>query len=1279
MKLIISEKSIAGQRIASILAGKNLAATLEGFAQLFEFSKDNEKYILIPLKGHIVDVDFPKQYAYWLGTDLKKLADVEIEYVGQEKQIISLMEKKALLFDEVIIATDSDREGESIGLEALNFVTAKNPKIKIKRANFSAITNQDIDAAFSSLGELNYDFAESANARREIDLIWGACLTRFVSIVSGRLGKEFLSVGRVQSPVLALIVHREKERLAFKVEKYWEVFALFEKDKKQFEAMHKKGRFDNEEEARRIGAIQEKKGIVVSIERRQRTLKKPVPFNTTEFLRAASAIGVSAGEAMNIAENLYMNGFISYPRTDNTVYPASLNLKATLNELLKVSDFVEDIGKILKQKQIVASRGEKETKDHPPIHPVNAALKSQLNERNWKIYELVVRRFFATIAEDAETENLSVEILLGKEPFIARGQLILKKGWKEFYPYSSLKEVILPDLKKGDEVDLKKLEVLNKETLPPPRYSQGALIKLMEDLGLGTKCLSGETSVKILNDSHLKIKPIEELFNKAEDFENTKECELKTNNHFHCFSLDEENRLQKSKYSIISKRQIKSNEKAFEVMFADGSKIIATENHPIYCYNNGFSYVPVQQLKSGMNAVAVHSNLSNDSFEAIEFSDLLNKCEKDSNLCAHNIGGKLKKIRESMKLTQKEFAENIGAHQGNYSGYESDYRPIPLWMIKNLKIEPSTISGNNLELKLCDIFPIKFNSALSRILAKLVGDGTFEKSKVEKENAYSFRYCNTNPDLIEQFAQDLKKVFNVEAHTLKQLRKGKTIYYVFVPAVVGRIISLLFPQVMEKNASKVPKELYADFVGALFDDEEHASSTETKLFISNTNFELLEQLKLMLSELGIESKLSKNQFKLFVYGKDNLLAFLEKVPIQSMQKKQRLINILSKKYYYDKTHDPSLITEKKILALLSQKELEVKELCKELKFAKSNIIKYINRLKAKKLIEKKVYGNNKDIPRKIKYKIIVNVADTPYALLGEKVLAPNLVTKKIVAINEVANSPKFVFDITNNLSLPNFVLGNNVVVHNSTRHEIIKKLYFRKYITGIKAIEPNNVAFAIIDSLEKYSPLVVKPEMTAQVEAEMDIIAAGKKTKKEVVDYSREILKQILTDLIANKVTVGADIRKALSQDKIMGPCPGCADGQLRMLISRNKKRFLGCTNYPKCTTTFPLPQKGSLAAANKACIECKMPMIKVIGTRFRFEMCVNPNCKTKDEWKKKMADKKLLEKVSSKNEGKPSEKIADEAKAVAEKENPKTAEAKLEKIVKPKKPRTIKPKIAKK
>jgi len=504
MILIIAEKAIAGRRIASILAGKPLPGKRDGNALRFDFEKQGKNYSVVPLSGHIVDVDFPVIYKPWRGTDLKKLAKAEINYKETEQSISSLIKRIAPEVEEVVIATDADREGEAIGLEALEILKSANPKVKVKRANFSAITEKDIGDSFAKLGKLDFDLAESANSRREIDLVWGAVLTRFLSLISGRLGREFLSTGRVQGPTLALIVDREKERLAFKQKKYWQIQALFEKAQNRFAAMHKEGKFWEREKAEKAMACSKPPlGKVVSAKKRKKVLARPKPFNTTSFLRAATSIGLTAGNAMRIAESLYQSGFISYPRTDNSVYPKTLDLRAVLKELGKVAGLENLASQLLEKKSLNPSFG-KLAKDHPPIHPVSAVPKEKLDALHWKIYELVCRRFMATLAEDAKTENISVEISLNKEPFVATGQTYLEKGWKLFYPYSKATEVILPKLEAGDEVKLLKLEKLEKETQPPARYSQGSLIKAMSDLNLGTKSTRAETIQKLYRRNYIE-------------------------------------------------------------------------------------------------------------------------------------------------------------------------------------------------------------------------------------------------------------------------------------------------------------------------------------------------------------------------------------------------------------------------------------------------------------------------------------------------------------------------------------------------------------------------------------------------------------------------------------------------------------------------------------------------------------------------------------------------------------------------------------------------------
>ncbi len=486
MEVIITEKAIAGQRISSLLAGKQLSPKFDQKAQYFEFEKDGKQYWVIPLRGHITDVNFPKRYSNWIGTDLKELTKAEIEYVSSVKQITSFLSRVSSKADSVVVATDADREGEAIGAEALSAMNLVGSP-KVKRAYFSAMTQQDINHAFSNLVNFDYNLADSADARREIDLVWGAVLTRFLSIVSGSMGKEFLSAGRVQSPTLALIVQREKEILAFNPKPFWELQALFEKSSKEFEALHKKGKFWKKEEAdKALECKSESHGTVTSVSKKKLRMKKPVPFNTTALLRSAANIGFTVGGAMSIAESLYQSGYISYPRTDNSAYPKTLDLRDITEKLLDVKELKPLAEKILHQKTIEPSAG-KSTKDHPPICPVSAVSKEKLGGKEWKIYELVCRRFLATLSEDALLESVSAEISLGQELFIARGKTILSAGWKEFYPYSKTKEVFLPELEKGETVKLNKLDLISKETKHPPRYSQGSLIKLMEQNSLGTK------------------------------------------------------------------------------------------------------------------------------------------------------------------------------------------------------------------------------------------------------------------------------------------------------------------------------------------------------------------------------------------------------------------------------------------------------------------------------------------------------------------------------------------------------------------------------------------------------------------------------------------------------------------------------------------------------------------------------------------------------------------------------------------------------------------------
>ncbi|UZE91728.1 MAG: DNA topoisomerase I [Methanosarcinales archaeon] len=498
MHLIITEKNSTAKRIAQILSDGKAKQRKTNGVNVYEF--DGKK--IIGLVGHILSIDFPKKYNDWSKVEPHELIDAEIIQVPTQKKVISALKKLAKDASHITIATDYDREGELIGVEALRLI---EPSTHVDRVRYSAITPSAIIEAFSSPAEIDFELAAAGEARQKIDLVWGAALTRFISLSSRRLGKNFLSVGRVQSPLLALLVKREKEIEAFVPKPYWEI-AITCKNDGEFIAKHKKDRFWEKSEAEAIVSRLGKKGTISKLERSEKVEQPPTPFNTTEFIRAASAIGFSPANAMRIAEGLYINGWISYPRTDNTVYPKSLDVKSIIESFVN-SEFGEYANALLK-KELKPTRGKKEATDHPPIHPASIAKKDELGAPEWKIYELVVRRFFATFAPPAIWNITKIAIDVNGELFNANGAQLVEEGWRWHYPYYAMKERFLPLLKEDEVLSITKVDLAEKETKPSPRYKHGGLIKVMEDLGLGTKSTRHEALSKLYARGYVHGNPV---------------------------------------------------------------------------------------------------------------------------------------------------------------------------------------------------------------------------------------------------------------------------------------------------------------------------------------------------------------------------------------------------------------------------------------------------------------------------------------------------------------------------------------------------------------------------------------------------------------------------------------------------------------------------------------------------------------------------------------------------------------------------------------------------
>ena len=468
MKLVISEKQIAARRIAYILGQGKVHSTHHGQIPVYEFTRGSEPWAVIGLKGHIISLDYPPDFNQWTKIDPADLITVDPCKNVTEKQIAAALKTLVKEAPEIIVATDFDREGELIGMEVVKLLLEYNPNIKtIKRARFSAITPFEINTAFDNLTEVDVNLANAGEARQAIDLVWGAVLTRFMSLTSRRLGKDFLSIGRVQSPTLALLVEREKEIKEFTPKPYWQLVAKLHNEK-PFDALHEIEVFWDKPQVDQIyQKIKDAKtATVTTVDTKVHNELPPSPFNTTSFLQAASYLGFPAAKAMSVAEELYLLGLTSYPRTDNTVYPPSLEPQRDPRETEKLRVLQRSKRGPDERPKLPDAR--QAPKHGPPPHPPRGRPHGQeTHPRTGPIYELIVRRFLATLAKDTVSETTHARIDIGGEPFTASGYRLIEANWKQIYHYIKEKRKDLPKLTQGETLTITKSP--SKKTTPSHR------------------------------------------------------------------------------------------------------------------------------------------------------------------------------------------------------------------------------------------------------------------------------------------------------------------------------------------------------------------------------------------------------------------------------------------------------------------------------------------------------------------------------------------------------------------------------------------------------------------------------------------------------------------------------------------------------------------------------------------------------------------------------------------------------------------------------------------
>ena len=499
--LVIAEKPSVGRDLAAALPGS------------YKQSKDKthlvgDEYVITWAVGHLVGLANPEEYderlKKWRFADLPivppkfKLVPNDDKAKKQLNAVHKLMKSDEI--DLIVNACDAGREGELIFAYLYETSGVKKP---IKRLWLNSMTKKAIEEAFSHLreGEEMQLLEQAARSRSEADWLVGMNATRAASI---RLRAAFdgaVSLGRVQTPTLALVVRRELEIRAFTPEPYWLVEASFEATSERlYSGRYLGGKRIPEEQATKI--VEEtrgRSGLITKLEKKEEREKPELLYDLTSLQRNANVLfGFSARRTLGAAQKLYEeHKAITYPRTNSRFLTSDMigEIKPTANMVGRNSKYAEGAAYVTRLDKLPLGRvvNDARVEDHHAIIPTKAEHDlSKMGPDEARIYDLVAKRFLAAFHPEAVFERTRVETTVEEHVFRTSGRVLLEAGWKSVYgeeangkarEEDSGGDQLLPVLREGEQVETRSVESLRKETQPPRRFSEASLLGAMETAG----------------------------------------------------------------------------------------------------------------------------------------------------------------------------------------------------------------------------------------------------------------------------------------------------------------------------------------------------------------------------------------------------------------------------------------------------------------------------------------------------------------------------------------------------------------------------------------------------------------------------------------------------------------------------------------------------------------------------------------------------------------------------------------------------------------------------
>ncbi|XP_012294191.2 DNA topoisomerase 3-alpha isoform X1 [Aotus nancymaae] len=504
--LCVAEKNDAAKGIADLLSNGRMRRRegLSKFNKIYEFDYhlygQNVTMVMTSVSGHLLAHDFQMQFRKWQSCNPLVLFEAEIEKYCPENfvDIKKTLERETRQCQALVIWTDCDREGENIGFEIIHVCKAVKPSLQVLRARFSEITPHAVRTACENLTKPDQRVSDAVDVRQELDLRIGAAFTRFQTLRLQKifpevLAEQLISYGSCQFPTLGFVVERFKAIQAFVPEIFHRIKVTHDHKDGIVEFNWKRHRLFNHTACLVLYQLcmEDPMATVVEVRSKPKSKWRPQALDTVELEKLASRkLRINAKETMRIAEKLYTQGYISYPRTETNIFPRDLNLTVLVEQQTPDPRWGAFAQSILERGGPTPRNGKKSDQAHPPIHPTKYTNSLQGDEQ--RLYEFIVRHFLACCSQDAQGQETTVEIDITQERFVAHGLMILARNYLDVYPYDHWSDKILPVYEQGFRFQPSTVEMVDGETSPPKLLTEADLIALMEKHGIGTDATHAE-------------------------------------------------------------------------------------------------------------------------------------------------------------------------------------------------------------------------------------------------------------------------------------------------------------------------------------------------------------------------------------------------------------------------------------------------------------------------------------------------------------------------------------------------------------------------------------------------------------------------------------------------------------------------------------------------------------------------------------------------------------------------------------------------------------------